>query len=304
MKRRSNINETIKLTIVIATVLILNVNINNYCIDVAAFSIAPINRTPTILNQKERQQKLLRNPYYSSNTRIHPNKRIEILAQTDRYNVAILKQYANGEGENFEQYLDNCRHVESSSIVTKLSQRIISLLHRFTMQSSYRIRILHKKIRKVIVAAIFVATVLTNTIAMAAGTSGGRMGGGSFKSYSSSPSMSRPSLGGGSSSSGSSNRSSGTRRVMLPPPSRRMYSNLYPSNRPQIVLDYRSPHVIMNHFSGPGMYNSRQSSVSALKNVLLLTGAGMLIAHGVANDVYRRKDEGNDGDMNGASRGR
>lgn len=70
--------------------------------------------------------------------------------------------------------------------------KLMHFRHRFLVKFMQNIKSLHRKIQKTMIAAIFVVTMFSSTLAMA--TSGGRIGGGgSFKSRS--PSMSRPSSG-------------------------------------------------------------------------------------------------------------
>jgi hypothetical protein len=173
-------------------------------------------------------------------------------------------------------------HSEESPIASfqKSRQILIStsrqLIHSCVTRTMKFYQTFNRKIRKYVVAFIFMMTMIANTAAFAAATSGGRVGGGSFKTRSSSSSISRPS------------------RLSTPSSSTRQYYNSY--NRPRTIPIPRissyyhqsSSPIVVHHFSGAPIMSPY--TVSAIKDIFLVTGTGALIAYAISKNAYRSRE--------------
>jgi hypothetical protein len=150
-----------------------------------------------------------------------------------------------------------------------------SFLHLYHAMSCRWKKIINShKIRKYVITFLFTMTLMISTAAFAAGTSGGRVGGGSFKTYApSSSSMSRPSRSYAPRTTPRNNYHSRPR--MLPSPRIRYYQQL-------------SSPIVVHHFSGAPIMSPY--TALAIKDVLLLTGTGTLIAYALAKNAYRNRE--------------
>lgn len=124
------------------------------------------------------------------------------------------------------------------------------------------------KIRKYVITFIFMLTMMASTAAFGAATSGGRVGGGSFKSRA--PSYSRPS------------------RSYAPRTQRNYYSDPRTLPLPRVSYYHQSSSPIVVHrFSGAPVMSP--STALAIKDVFLLTGMGTLIAYSITKNAYRTR---------------
>ena len=156
----------------------------------------------------------------------------------------------------------------SSQKITKFVSTIDQLISSCKITASRIYRKIGSKIRKYVITFIFMFTMMAQTAAFAAATSGGRVGGGSFKSRA--PSYSRPS------------------RSYAPRTQRNYYSG--PSTLPLPRVSYyhqSSSPIVVHHFSGAPIMSPY--TALAIKDVFLLTGTGMLIAYAITKNAYRTR---------------